>query len=698
MPEYLSPAVFIEEVPSGIKPIEGVGTSTAAFVGHTERGPIAEPVRLTNFGQFLARFGGFITDGYLAYAVKSFFDEGGSTCYVVRTTHYEVPLGGTTAEPTAAASSVTLPGFRRNGLGPASKVEASAGIADFRVDQTTDAAYLLSYEQASSQITLAQVGGASEFAAVPAIPAGTTVDVVFGTLDATVVLSDSFNPSADITADPATYTQVGTGVLDTISIAGVTGDVSSIGSMALDIDATTPAACSISVGGFAATFDATATGAQTVVLADGSGNELSISLNVVTALVGDETGSIVNLPSLANLVHWLTHLTVGAESPGAWGNSLSVALAHEGTDRFSLTVTFRGSEVETIGDLSMNPLDNRFVETTIGQESTYIAVTVAAATRPSEVTGAALTGGSDGLASLNSTDYVGNSALGNGFHAFDVIDGINIVAVPDAPNRDVHVGGMAYCAGRMDCVYLADSQQNIASSDDVLNYKLAQGVYSGANAFGSKYGALYAPWILVFDTRAGGTIPIPPSGAVAGRLAATDAARGVHKSAAGVEDGRLRSALGLAFDFTAADQESLNPKGINVLRRFSGVGNVIWGARTVSVDPEWRYLNVRRLFLFLEESIQENTSWVVFEPNGRTLWKSIERNVSAFLKLQWLQGALSGNTEEQAYYVKCDEETNPPESIDLGRVITEIGVAPSKPAEFVIFRISQFAGGSEVSE
>jgi hypothetical protein len=354
--------------------------------------------------------------------------------------------------------------------------------------------------------------------------------------------------------------------------------------------------------------------------------------------------------------------------------------------------------VETIADLSMDPLDNRFVEATVGQESTYIAASNAAATRPSEQAGAALAGGTDGLTSLTSTDYVGSPDLGNGLHAFDTIDGVNIVAVPDAVNRDVHVGGMAYCAGRGDCVYLADSQQSIASSDDVLNYKLAQGPYSGANAFGSKYGALYAPWIVVFDPRTGASIPIPPSGAVAGRLAATDVARGVHKAAAGVEDGRLRSALGLAFEFTAADQQSLNPKGINILRRFSGVGNVIWGARTVSADPEWRYLNVRRLFLFLEESIQESTTWVVFEPNDRTLWKSLVRNVSAFLKLQWMQGALVGDTEEQAYYVKCDEETNPQESIDLGRVITEIGVAPSKPAEFVIFRISQFAGGAEVSE
>lgn len=703
MPEYLSPAVFIEELPSGIKPIEGVGTSTAAFVGHAERGPIGVPVRLTNFSQFLSRFGGFFANGYLAYSVKSFFDEGGSTCYVVRTTHYAVPSGGSTAEPTANTAVVTLPGFVRNGLGGASKVPAASGFENFRVNQTSSAAYLVSFDQTTSQLTLLRVGGPSEAVVVGAVAAGTTVDVLFPTLNATVVLNSSFDATTSITAAPATYTQVGTGVIDTISIAGITGDISAIDSTSLSIDATTPDACVISVGTFSATFDATATGSTTVLLADGNGNELSVNLNVTTAFVSGDSGTI-NLLSLANLLLWVGQVTIRAESPGSWGNNITVAVTDHPDptkpERFGLTIYYRGSVVETILDLSMNPPDRRFVSNILVQESRYIVASNATTIRPSAVTQAALSGGTDGLtsASLVSTDYVGDPALGNGLHALDIIDDVNLVAVPDAINRDVHVGGMAYCAGRKDCVYLADSQQNISSSNDVLNYKLAQGAYSGANAFGSKYGALYAPWILVFDPITGGRRPIPPSGAVAGRLAATDQARGVHKAAAGVEDGRLRSALGLSINFTAADQASLNPKGINILRRFNGVGNVIWGARTVSGDPEWRYLNVRRLFLFLEKSIEVNTNWVVFEPNDRTLWKSIERNISAFLKLQWLQGALVGATEEQAFYVKCNEETNPPESIDLGRVITEIGVAPSKPAEFVIFRISQFAGGSEVSE
>src|SRR5262249_33976106 len=158
---------------------------------------------------------------------------------------------------------------------------------------------------------------------------------------------------------------------------------------------------------------------------------------------------------------------------------------------------------------------------------------------------------------------------------------------------------------------------------------------------------------------------------------------------AGVVDGKLNSALGLAFDFVRADQEKLNPAGINVIRSLPGTGPVIWGARTVSSDPEWRYVNVRRLFIFLRASILSGTNWVVFEPNDRSLWKSIERNVAAFLHLQWLAGALVGDTADQAFYVKCDEETNPPEVVNAGQVVTEIGVAPSKPAEFVIFRVMQ---------
>jgi phage tail sheath protein FI len=189
-----------------------------------------------------------------------------------------------------------------------------------------------------------------------------------------------------------------------------------------------------------------------------------------------------------------------------------------------------------------------------------------------------------------------------------------------------------------------------------------------------------------------------PSGAVVGTFSATDTRRGVHKAPAGIDDGFLNTVIGIEKVVTKGEHDLLNPQGINVIRSLVGQGIVIWGARTTSSDPEWKYINVRRLFLFLEESIHKGTQWVVFEPNDQSLWKSIVRNVSAFLRIQWLEGKLVGSKPEEAFFVKCDKETNPQESIDLGRVITEIGVAPSKPAEFVVFRIAQWAGGVEVSE
>ena len=172
--------------------------------------------------------------------------------------------------------------------------------------------------------------------------------------------------------------------------------------------------------------------------------------------------------------------------------------------------------------------------------------------------------------------------------------------------------------------------------------------------------------------------------------ARVDGARGVHKAPANEV---IRGCVGLEARLSKADQDGLNPDGINVIRGFDG-NITVWGARTLGGDAntEWKYINVRRLFLYLRESIDEGTQWVVFEPNTRDLWAKITRNVTAFLNTTWRSGALFGSTPEEAFYVKCDDETNPPAVRDLGQVVTEIGVAPVKPAEFVIFRISQWAG------
>jgi hypothetical protein len=207
--------------------------------------------------------------------------------------------------------------------------------------------------------------------------------------------------------------------------------------------------------------------------------------------------------------------------------------------------------------------------------------------------------------------------------------------------------------------------------------------------YDSKFGALYYPWISVPDPINGGLMLAPPSGHLAGIFARTDSQRGVHKAPANEV---VMGAIGLEMNVTKAEQDGLNPIGVNCIRAFPGRGIRVWGARTLSSDPSWRYVNVRRLFNYVEASIEAGTQWVVFEPNDQDLWARVRRDVSAFLRMVWRSGALFGSTPEEAFYVKCDEELNPPEVRDLGQLIIEVGMAPVKPAEFVIFRISQWAG------
>jgi phage tail sheath protein FI len=206
--------------------------------------------------------------------------------------------------------------------------------------------------------------------------------------------------------------------------------------------------------------------------------------------------------------------------------------------------------------------------------------------------------------------------------------------------------------------------------------------------YDSSYAALYYPWIKVFDPASGKPIFMPPSGHMAGIWARTDNTRGVHKAPANEVVG---GAIDLELQITKGEQDGLNPIGVNCIRAFPGRGIRVWGARTLSSDPSWRYINVRRLFNFVEKSIEGGTQWVVFEPNDFTLWQKIKRDVTSFLTVVWRSGALFGQAPGDAFFVKCDEETNPAELRDLGQVVTEIGIAPVKPAEFVIFRISQYS-------
>jgi hypothetical protein len=218
--------------------------------------------------------------------------------------------------------------------------------------------------------------------------------------------------------------------------------------------------------------------------------------------------------------------------------------------------------------------------------------------------------------------------------------------------------------------------------------------------FNSKYGALYYPWITIANPTPRNEndrwITIPPSGHIAGVYARVDQERGVHKAPANEQ---IRGAVKLEKQVINSEQAKLNPDGINCIRAFPGRGIMIWGARTLAEpSSEWRYINVRRLFNFVEESIYEGTQWVVFEPNDTDLWERVKRTITAFLTRIWREGALFGATPQEAFFVKCDADLNPPEVRDEGMLIVEIGLAPVKPAEFVIFRFSQKSDGGSLSE
>jgi hypothetical protein len=486
MPEYLSPGVYVEEVSSGVKPIEGVGTSTGAFIGFAESGPVKTPVLCTSWTQFKETFGEFTAGGYLAYSVYQFFNEGGTKCFVVRAI----------AAGSAKASAV---------------IKASTGI---------------------------------------------------------------------------------------------------------------------------------------------------------------------------------NSLAVTSDSEGVWGNKVTIRIEAEvpvipGTlvrdDHFKLTVLNDGAIVELFNGLTMTEIEPGHISKKV--VSDWVILTDMGNLRP--VNGdSLLTGGSDGT-----TEGSGKAALIGAIGAFDTVDAINIMAIPDAMGDPVVTqAGYTYCLNRKDVFFVADTPMGLIPSSPTIgvdNFRMNIG------KFNSSFGALYYPWIKVFDPLTGGTKLTPPSGAIVGTYSHTDVARGVHKAPAGIDEGYLNSVSDVEYPVSKGEHDLLNPMGVNVIRSFPGLGNVVWGARTLSADSEWKYVNVRRLFLFLEESIDEGTQWVVFEPNTPILWGKVKRNLTAFLTRVWRDGALFGTTAEEAFFVKVDAENNPPSVVDAGQLIIEVGVAPVKPAEFVIIRISQ---------
>lgn len=518
MPTYLSPGVYVEEVASGSRPIEGVGTSVAAFVGLAPTGPLNEPTLVTNWSQYVAAFGEFTDGYYLAHSVYGFFNNGGTAAYVVR-------------------------------VGGSGDAESQTAVA----------------------------------------------------------------PEA--------------------SRAMTAGEPTALGAFKVSAIATGSAA-----------------GALTVEVQD-------------------------------------------VEGEGS-------------ADRFKLVVKDGDKVVESF-DVSAKKSSRNYVVAQVKQRSKAIAIEEAVpagqVTKPDaqHITLApptptpAVPAGNGAVEQVASGQFIGDSADRTGFGGLEALDEVNMVAVPDLMAayqqglvdleqvKAVQLGLIAHCE-------LMGDRMAVLDPPPALNARDVRKWRQEVAGYDSRYAALYYPWIKAFDPATGQTRTVPPSGHMAGVWARNDSERGVHKAPA---NEIVRGAVDLELQITRGEQDLLNPVGVNCIRAFPGRGIRVWGARTTASDPAWRYLNVRRYFNYLEESILIGTQWVVFEPNDEALWARIRRNISAFLVNEWRSGALFGQRPEDAFYVKCDAETNPAESVDVGRVVCEIGIAPVKPAEFVVFRLAQFSGG-----
>jgi len=577
MPEYLAPGVYVEEVSFRSKSIEGVSTSTTAFVGPTRKGPLSgTPEVITSFGEFSRIFGGrgdLTLDGstaipnYLALAVFGFFDNGGARLYVARTF---IP------RPDPDNAGETIDGVARS----------AAFVSD----------------DGNSALFAARMPGSG--------------------LNGQVVATEKRTPATAVTM----------GAAPDGSLARVEGDPVILYRKVDDTwqDSDEPAN----------TFDPTQSPFPTVHL---------VTMNVEAI---DADGNSILYEDLG--------------FDPAHPRYLGAVLAEEPTRR---------------SDALQNPY---YVNIT----GTVTAFQLHAGLFGSATTNSiSLSDGDDGATPTATTTEDDAMAYSDALERLEDIDDISIIAAPG------HSALSSFQAVQQSLISHAERMRYRVAVLDTPSGQTPGEARETRSHIDSTYAALYYPWIVISNplARPGNElipkeIAVPPSGHVAGIYARTDNLRGVWKSPANEV---VRGALRFEREINHSQQEVLNPEGVNCLRYFFGRGNRVWGARTVSSDPEWKYLSVRRYMIFLEHSIDRSTQWVVFEPNGERLWANVRETISSFLYPQWLSGALLGSSPEEAYFVRCDRSTMTQDDLDNGRLICEIGVAVVKPAEFVIFRIGQ---------
>jgi phage tail sheath protein FI len=740
MPEYLAPGVFVEEVSYRAKSIEGVSTTTTGFVGATRYGPIdIEPDVITSLVEYERVYGGRqqlefgdggLVDNYMWNAVRAFFEEGGKRLYVARAFNSIDDVDANcarvtgTVPPANVAIRARFPGkagqarVRLQLVVSQNRLVEEDGRAVLRASADRDTVYLngsandgvyvLSRDVqadlwtfddgAGTTFELQTLAGDADASVrtitatvlveptVPGLPffaaAGLALDRNHKTGGKPDSLFDYFSATPDSLAAARSIP---------IVIAALNQDEAADERDAAQVLAT---AATTADNARQADVDAAtlAVAGATQDLSDA--NDALDAANVLLTATPGDPALIAAVAAAEQTVADMTSALDGANSDLAAAQAAKVltaaakAQADERLAGAEAVLAAAGDDAtprngaQLVGDYeSAGPSVNRFEMSTLDASvggSPFLDATFY------------LTGGGDGDMPGQAA-YEGNeSATTNrkwGLKAFEDIEDISIVAAPGSTFNDTN----AQAVTNVLIGHAERMQYRIAVLDSIKGKSIAETRAYRAK-FDSSHAAFYYPWVRIVDPETGLENHYPPSGFVAGIYARNDIERAVYKAPANEV---VTLALGFEKLLNKAQQEVLNPEGINCFRYFEGRGMRLWGARTASSDPEWKYVNLRRYFAYLERSIDKGTQWAVFEPNGERLWANIRRTIQDFLLNEWQNGALLGERPEKAFFVKCDRSTMTQNDLDNGRLVCLVGVAPLRPAEFVIFRIGQWTADSK---
>jgi phage tail sheath protein FI len=672
MPEYLHPGVYIEETSFRGKSIEGVSTSTAGLVGRTNRGPEGKPTLVTSFAEFTRTFGApfAIAAGapanpgdYLGHAVRAFFDNGGKRAYIVRT----LTAGSTALKATSTLGQGTVVTLAPNTFLRAGTqvvrvtslrgVQPGATLKLF-VRPNPDLGYL-----PSTSVTVA-VSGLD--------PSRNTI-----TLSALLDSATNLHDLVSVSWQNAYFT-----IATAATLAGPVFTARDKGDdgnqLAVQVRPSDRPPVQIQAGPLSDTMRVPSTaGFYSGAIVEVSPSPTAAAKVYATVLSVDPPNHRVRLDTSITAVAGAYLRTLEIDIVVYDGGAVAEAFTGLSWNRDQTTEAYARYYVTRLNDQATG---SKLV--TVAEPPATPANLVG---QPTSADGQpqGLGGGANGNV-LVASDLIGNDGgPGNrtGIEALRERDDIALVAVPGVTDPSVQQALVTHC----------ELLKYRFAVLDGLNTSDIAAIEGHRNHYDTKYAGYYTPWLQTMELATGRTMTVPPSGHVLGICARVDNERGVWKAPANEV---VRNVLDVELPFGDGEQDVLNPEGINLIRAFDGRGIRVWGGRTLSSDSEWKYVNIRRLFIYLEHSIDRGTQWVVFEPNNESLWQRVVDTIDSFLFGVWKAGALMGTTPEQAYFVRCDRSTMTQDDIDNGRLVCLIGVAPAYPAEFVIFRIGQFTAST----